>query len=74
MAVNDISVDEGAAKLGVITGATFTLDPSAEPLKDLPVTLAAQYLALGSVLDWLQRLADVTATPTAEGFRLGWRR
>ncbi len=74
VAFNDISVDEVAAMLGVLTGATFTLDPSAEPLKDLPVTMTAKDLALGNVLEWLQRLTDVTATPTAEGFRLEWKR
>jgi len=74
VAFNDISVDEVAAMLGVITGASFTLDPSAEPLKDLPVTMTAQDLALGNVLEWLQRLTDVTATPTAEGFSLEWKR
>lgn len=74
VAFSDISVDEVAAMLGLITGATFTLDPSAEPLKDLPVTMTAQDLALGNVLEWLQRLTDVTATPTAEGFSLEWKR
>lgn len=73
VAFNDTTLDEVAAMLGVLTGATFTIDASADPLKDLPVTMTAQDLALGNVLEWLQRLTDVAAEPTETGFMLVWK-
>lgn len=74
VAFTDIALDEVAAALSTITGVTFTIDASAEPLQTLPVTLAAQDLPLSNVLEWLTRLTDVSAEANETGFTLVWKK
>ena len=70
----DERLDEVAAALSSITGTTFRLAPSAEPLADLPVTMTAKDIPLRTALEWLHRLAELEAVPDEEGFRLEWKR
>jgi hypothetical protein len=70
----DERLDEVAAALSSITGTTFRLAPSAEPLADLPVTMTAKDIPLRTALEWLRRLAELEAVPDEEGFRLEWKR
>lgn len=70
----DQRLDEVAAALATITGTSFRLAPSAEPLADLPVTMDAKEVPLRTALDWLHRLAELEAVPDEQGFRLEWKR
>lgn len=70
----DERLDEVAAALSSITGTTFRLAPSAEPLADLPVTMTAKDIPLRTALEWLRRLAELEAIPDEQGFRLEWKR
>jgi hypothetical protein len=70
----DERLDEVAAALSSITGTTFRLAPSAEPLADLPVTMTAKDIPLRTALEWLRRLAELEAVPDEVGFRLEWKR
>lgn len=70
----DERLDEVAAALSSITGTTFRLAPSAEPLADLPVTMTAKDIPLRTALEWLRRLAELEAVPDEQGFRLEWKR
>ncbi|MBA2479839.1 MAG: hypothetical protein H0V44_04185 [Planctomycetes bacterium] len=72
-AFNDTPVDEVVAFLAKVSGTQLSLDESGALLKELPVTLTANDMRLGSVLDCLERLADLAATPTATGFTLSWK-
>lgn len=69
----DTSLEEVASMLSRLSGTTFVLDASAEPLKDLPVSLNGDDLKLQTALEWLQRLTDVEAVPTEQGFSLKWK-
>lgn len=73
VAFSDTSLEEVASTLKVLTGVEFRLDASAEPLKDLPVTLSTDDLPLGKTLEWLQRLTDVRAEADGQGFLLIWQ-
>jgi hypothetical protein len=70
----DTSLEEAAGMLSRLSGATFTLAPSAEALKDLPVSMKGDELRLQTALEWMQRLTDVVAVPTEQGFSLEWKR
>ena len=73
-AFTDTSLDEVAGMLTRLSGATFTIDSTAEPLKDLPISMTGNDLPLQTALEWLQRLTDVVAVPTEQGFSLQWKR
>lgn len=73
VAFSETSLEEVASTLRVLTGVEFRLDPSAEPLKDLPVTLSTDDLPLGKTLEWLQRLTDIRAQADDRGFLLLWQ-
>ncbi len=70
----DLQLSEVVAALSRITGTSFRLGASAEPLQDLPVTMSARGVPLRTALDWLQRLAELEAVPDEQGFRLEWKR
>jgi hypothetical protein len=69
----DTALEEVAAMLSTLSGASIVLDDSAQPLRDLPITMTADDLALGKVLEWLEKLSDVRAQPTETGFVLRWK-
>lgn len=68
----DTSVEEVVALLSQLSGVKISMDAKAETLKNLPITLDGKGLKLGSALDWLQRVSDLSWKPTAEGVQLTW--
>ncbi len=71
---NDTAVDEAITLLSRLSGVKITLDESGALLKDLPVTLVAKDMSLGSTLQCLERQSDLHATPTADGIVLSWKK
>jgi hypothetical protein len=73
-AFEDTSMDEVAAVLSRLTGAAFTIDASAEALKNVPITLAGTDMPLKAALEWVERMTDLTCEPTKNGFMLVWKK
>ncbi len=71
---DDTPVEEVIAALALLSGVKFDFDSKAETLKNLPVTLTASDMKLGSALDWLKRVADLSYVPTADGVTLTWNK
>jgi hypothetical protein len=71
---DDTPVEEAVAALSQLTGMKFAFDSKAETLKNLPVTLSGKDMKLGSALDWLQRVTDLSYVPTADGVTLTWNK
>lgn len=66
--------DVSLVTLSRITGTTFRIAPSAEPLSDLPISLSARGVPLKTVLEWLRRLAEIDTVAEEAGFRCEWKR
>jgi hypothetical protein len=70
----DNSMEDVAAILAQTTGIQFRFAASAEPLKNLPVTLAGTDMKLGAVIDWIHKLTDLGCEPDEKGFVFVWRK
>lgn len=70
--LDETPIADAIVAIGRSAKVTITLDDSAQPLKDVPVSLEATGLTLASVFEHLQRMTDLKATPTADGFSLTW--
>lgn len=71
---SDTAMEEVVAMLNRLSSASFTLDPGAEPLKDLPVSLRGDDMTLATALEWIAKLTGLQAEPGEKGFTLVWKR
>ncbi len=71
---SETPAEEVVTFLAKVSGVAVTFDDSGVLLKELPVTLTANSMKLGSVFACLERLTDLKAVPTAAGFTLSWKR
>ena len=71
--LDEIALREAIAHVARLSGVAVSLDPSAEALAELPVSVAGSAMPLDEVLAWLERLTGAQRELTAEGVRLVWR-
>lgn len=71
---SDTPVEEVAALLSAQTGVAISLDTTAEPLRNLPVSLSAKSMKLKTALEWIQRITDLSYVPTEKGLALAWKK
>lgn len=71
--LDEIALREAVAHMTRLSGVTISLDPSAEALAELPVSVAGRGMSVDEGLAWLERLTGAQRELTAEGVRLVWR-
>ncbi len=73
-AFSDTPMEEVAAMFGRLTRATFTLDASAETLKQLPISLTGDEMTLKTALEWIARFSGLDAVANEQGFVFRWKK